>query len=82
MCLICVEYQKGRMTVTEAFRALGEMGSTIGIDHFNEVRDLIIEGMSKEYETLRDAVRDSGYGELVPDEPAGGEIPPDDTASD
>ena len=81
MCLICVEYQKGQMTVTEAFRALGEMGPSIGFKHFNEVRDLIVEGASKEYEELREAVRDNGYGELTTDED-GGVIPPDDTASD
>ena len=41
MCLICVEYQKGRMSIPEARRALGEMREKIGDEHTEEVRSML-----------------------------------------
>ena len=57
MCLICIEYQKGKMTLTEGFRALGEMAISIGPEHTEEVKGILIEGLNKEYEALRDAIQ-------------------------
>lgn len=43
MCLICVEYEKERMTIPEARRALGEMRRSGGIDeeHAQEIQDML-----------------------------------------
>ncbi len=37
MCIICLEFEKGRMTAKEAHRALGEMVQKIGVKHGEEV---------------------------------------------
>ncbi len=37
VCLICVEFEKGRMTAKEARRALGEMVPKIGAEHAEKV---------------------------------------------
>ena len=45
MCLICVEFEKERMTVAEARRALGEMRGTdkMDQDHAREVEAMLDE---------------------------------------
>lgn len=43
MCLICVEFQKQRMTVAEARRALGEMAVGLGPEHAQAVQKLLRE---------------------------------------
>ena len=70
MCLICVEWEKGKLTLTEAMRNLGEMSRDLGPEHVEEVKNKLIEAMSNQYETLRDEIRGDGYD------------PTDDTASD
>jgi hypothetical protein len=41
MCLICVEFDKGRMTLREARRALPEMSVKLGPKHVAEVEALL-----------------------------------------
>ena len=41
MCLICVEFQKQRMSPMEARRALGEMRAKIGDEHVKQVEQLL-----------------------------------------
>jgi hypothetical protein len=41
MCIICVEFEKGRMTAKEARRALGEMVPKIGTEHAEEVERVL-----------------------------------------
>lgn len=43
MCLICVEFQKQRMTTREARSALREMSTTLEDEHVEEVREMIQE---------------------------------------
>lgn len=43
MCLICVEFERDRMTVFEARRALGEMVEKIGEEHAEEVEEMLRE---------------------------------------
>jgi len=38
MCIICVEFDKGRMTIPEARRALGEMRD-VSEEHATEVKE-------------------------------------------
>jgi hypothetical protein len=37
MCIICVDFEKGRLTTREARRALGEMSISLGPAHTEEV---------------------------------------------
>ncbi len=41
MCLICVDFQKQKMTTQDARRALREMASSLGEEHAKEVREMI-----------------------------------------
>jgi|AP45_3_1055517.scaffolds.fasta_scaffold70473_1 hypothetical protein len=41
MCLICVDFQKQKMTTQDARRALREMSSTLDDEHVKEVREMI-----------------------------------------
>ncbi len=43
MCLICIEFEKQRMTTGEARRALGEMIDDLDTDHAEEVEKMIAE---------------------------------------
>jgi hypothetical protein len=43
MCLICVEFQKQRMSIAEARRALGEMTVGLGPEHTQAVQTLLRE---------------------------------------
>lgn len=49
MCLICVDFQRQKLTAFEAKRALGEMREKIGPEHTREV-----EKMLKDAETSAD----------------------------
>lgn len=39
MCIICLDFQKGRLTTKEARRALGEMAVTLDKTHVAEVEE-------------------------------------------
>ena len=54
MCLICVEFQKQRMTSGEARRALGEMVHQLDDDHVEEVEEMIAEAEAEEDSPDRD----------------------------
>lgn len=41
MCLICIEYQKEKMTIPEARRALGEMRVALDPTHVREVEEML-----------------------------------------
>jgi len=85
MCLICIEWEKGKMSFTEATRALGEMGASIGEEHVAEVKKMLIDAMQEQYATLTDEIRQSAsaHGYVGPEEDEyAGIIPPDDTAAD
>ena len=43
MCLICVDFQKQRMTITDARRALREMSTILDDEHVREVQQMIRE---------------------------------------
>ncbi len=48
MCLICLEFEKDRMTTGEARRALGEMIDTLETEHVEEVEEMIAEAEGEE----------------------------------
>jgi len=41
MCLICVEFEKGKLTLKEAYRNLGEMRESLSDEHAAEVENLL-----------------------------------------
>jgi hypothetical protein len=43
MCIICVDFEKGRMTTKEARRALGEMVAKVGVEHAERVERTLTE---------------------------------------
>lgn len=43
MCLICIEFERQRMTVVEAWRALGEMRPSLEAEHVRELEARLIE---------------------------------------
>ena len=47
MCLICVDFQRDRMTIIEARRALREMVETLDEEHVYEVRRMLAEAEAK-----------------------------------
>jgi hypothetical protein len=47
VCIICVEFEKGRMTAKEARRALGEMVPKVGDKHSEEVERVLREAEEK-----------------------------------
>ena len=51
MCLICVDFQRQKLTPLEATRALGEMREKIGDEHAREVEALIKKGPDPEEES-------------------------------
>ncbi len=48
MCLICLDFEKGKLTTREARRALGEMAPQLEPDHLREVESLLEEAEAKE----------------------------------
>jgi hypothetical protein len=47
VCIICLEFEKGRMTAKEARRALGEMVPKVGAEHGEEVERVLREAEEK-----------------------------------
>ena len=54
MCLICVDFQRQKLTGLEAKRALGEMREKIGDEHAKEVEEMLAKAACVA-ETLVDA---------------------------
>tara|TARA_Y100000296_G_scaffold67075_1_gene79511 strand:- start:881 stop:1171 length:291 start_codon:yes stop_codon:yes gene_type:complete len=48
MCLICIDFQKGTLTTTEAWRNLQEMKETLTDEHHDDVVSMIIEKIHDE----------------------------------
>ena len=57
MCIICVEFQKERLTIDEARRNLGEMKESLG-EHADEVEAMLRE---KEIEIEDEAYLEEYY---------------------
>ncbi len=53
MCLICVEYEKEKLTNSEARRNLEEMKESVGDVHYNEVKTMLVqEELEKSWEAF------------------------------
>tara|TARA_Y100000590_G_scaffold15659_1_gene18765 strand:+ start:7377 stop:7598 length:222 start_codon:yes stop_codon:yes gene_type:complete len=49
MCLVCIEYGKGKLKIDEAFKNLGEIKELIGDEHYDEVFSALSEKEAEEY---------------------------------
>ena len=47
MCIICVDFNKGSLTIDEAFRNLREMKEVLPDEHYDEVVALILEQLEE-----------------------------------
>jgi hypothetical protein len=46
MCLICVEFQKEKMTIPEARRAFREMRVSLDSEHIRQVEEMLVQAES------------------------------------
>tara|TARA_R110000824_G_scaffold31331_2_gene102087 strand:- start:91 stop:321 length:231 start_codon:yes stop_codon:yes gene_type:complete len=49
MCLICIEYEKGKLKPSDAFRNLEEMKESVGSEHYEELKSILAEEALNEY---------------------------------
>jgi hypothetical protein len=55
MCLICIEYEKGKLKIDEAVRNLGEMKESVGDEHYDETMAFLTQEMlKKQWDFSRD----------------------------
>ena len=65
MCVICTEYQKGKLTVSEAWNNLNEMEEVMESEHVDVVLSMLFFG--DEYENITEqCVID--YGQMIEEE--------------
>lgn len=50
MCIICLDFQKGRLTTREARRALGEMAAKLDKRHVEEIEATLAKAEKAEAE--------------------------------
>jgi len=62
MCLICTEYQKGKLTLNEAWVNLHEMLEVLDGDHVDVVMSMLFFG--EQYEHLGDQLI-LDYGQMI-----------------
>ena len=62
MCLICTEYQKGKLTVNEAWNNLREMQDTLDPEHVDVILTMLFFGDAYEDVSVID------YGQMIEEE--------------
>ena len=63
MCIICVEFEKGKLSLDEAVRNYGEMKETLSEEHQKEVEGLIFNNFPL-YHGLDDEYwEETGFGD-------------------
>ena len=60
MCLVCIEYEKGKLKIDEAFHNLGEIKDIIGEEHYEEVYTALSEKEAESY--LSDSYVNAYFG--------------------
>jgi len=64
MCLICIEFEKEKLTINEAKRNLTEMRDKLDVYHHREVKQMLFEAEMEEINEQLRAVFGSDYEEL------------------
>ena len=67
MCIICVDFQKGSLTPTEAWRNLQEMKETLDDEHQDEVVAMITEKLLEMDEVTEELDISQYLGEQMED---------------
>jgi len=67
MCLICVDFQKGSLTPTEAWRNLQEMKEDLSDEHHDEVVEMITDKLLELEEVTEDLDISQYLGEQMED---------------
>ena len=62
MCLICIDFQRGALTTTEAYRNLQEMAEGMTDEHYDEVVSTLINAITDEQVDAQD---EENLGELI-----------------
>ena len=61
MCLVCEEYSKGKLKISDALKNLEEMKSTMDIEHYNEVHsEIYLDHIEEELEEYWKSI---GFGD-------------------
>jgi len=66
MCLICVDFQKGSLTATEAWRNLQEMKEGLSDEHHDEVVEMITEKLLEMEEEITEDIDISNILDNLP----------------
>lgn len=50
--MICIDFIKGKLTASEAYRNLGEMSDRLTPEHLEEIDKLIVENTPESFEGI------------------------------
>lgn len=64
MCLICIEFEKEKLTINEAKRNLTEMRDKLDVYHHREVENMLFEAEMEEFNEQLRAMIEGDYEEL------------------
>ena len=64
MCLICIEFEKEKLTIEEAKRNLSEMRDKLDVYHYKEVEQMILKADLEEFNKQFRAMFEGDYDEL------------------
>ena len=64
MCLICVEFEMSKITISEARKNLAEMSQSLEKEHVEEINKMLL---AKELEQLNDEEFREEYSQVIAD---------------
>lgn len=64
MCLICVEFEMSKITISEARKNLAEMSQSLEKEHIEEINKMLL---AKELEQLDDEEFREEYSQVIAD---------------
>lgn len=67
MCLICVEFEMSRLTITEARRNLAEMKDVLEKEHVEEIERLLLEKELEQVDKLDEEEFREEYSQVIAD---------------
>ena len=67
MCLICVEFEMSRLTITEARRNLAEMKDVLEKEHVEEIERLLLEKELEQGDKLDEEEFREEYSQVIAD---------------
>ena len=64
MCLICVHFEQNKLTNQEAWNNLSEMKDKLDVDHYKEVKQMLLDADIEELNRQLRSVFGSDYEDL------------------